>query len=192
MRYSPVQCACHKCLLLGATDRIEKQIYFVAIKVFLCHLHSNRHVYAERLKERGWVSRDGRVRGEGDGRGGRSGEEAGSHSFTHNFLETEWGCLHKAKKRMMARKDFVAVHFPTLYREWRGAGGCVGGMSLQIFSWQEKKKKHKVDEEENFEISNHQKFMRHKMRLKTEGVALSLLGGWTADDGGGHRRKIKS
>lgn len=26
--------ACHKYLLLGATDRIEKQIYFVAIKVF--------------------------------------------------------------------------------------------------------------------------------------------------------------
>lgn len=51
------------------------------------------------------------------GGGYRSGEETGSHSFTHNFLKTEWGCLHKAKKRVMARKDFVAVHFPTLYRE---------------------------------------------------------------------------
>lgn len=49
----------------GATNRIEKQIYCVAIKFFLCHLHSNRHVYAERLvgvggenkvrERRGWV-----------------------------------------------------------------------------------------------------------------------------------------
>lgn len=51
----------------------------------------------------------------------------GSHSFTHNFLKTEWGCLHKAKTRMMARKDFVAVHFPTLYREWGWGGGGWGG-----------------------------------------------------------------
>jgi len=34
----------------------------------------------------------------------------------------------------------------------------------------------------NFEFSNHQKFMRHKMRQKTGGAALSLLVGWTTDD----------
>lgn len=86
--------ACHKCLLLGATDKIEKQIYFVAIKVFLCHLHSNRHVYAERLKEGGWSETGWRGWGRGNARKGRQGGVI----LTHNFLETEWGCLHKAKK----------------------------------------------------------------------------------------------
>lgn len=86
--------ACHKCLLLGATDKIEKQIYFVAIKVFLCHLHSNRHVYAERLKEGGWGETGWRGWGRGNARKGRQGGVI----LTHNFLETEWGCLHKAKK----------------------------------------------------------------------------------------------
>ncbi len=48
-----------------ATDQlqqIEKQIYFVAIKVFLCHLHSNRHVYAERHRNKDEI-RDGGVGG---------------------------------------------------------------------------------------------------------------------------------
>lgn len=89
-----------------------------------------------RKANRKWVSRMG-----GGGVNAR-GEEAGSHSFTHNFLKTEWGCLHKAKKRVMARKDFVAVHFPTLYRGWGGGKGGEGngggrGMVLQ----------HKLDEE---------------------------------------------
>lgn len=95
-------------------------------------------------------------------RGLRSGGETGSHSFTHNFLETEWGCLHKAKKRMMARKDFVAVHFPMLYRKWGE------DVSLEAIWHKKNKTKHKLDEEENFEFSNHQKFMRHKMRQKRE------------------------
>lgn len=42
----------------------------------------------------------------------------------------------------------------------------------------EDKDEHKRDEEERFEFSNHLKFMRHEMRAKTGGVALSLLGGW--------------
>lgn len=77
------------------------------------------------------------------------------------------GLPEQGQKRMMARKDFVAVHFPTLYQEWGGEGG---GMFLQIILWQNEKKPTttELDEEENFEISNHQKFMRHKMRQKCE------------------------
>lgn len=60
---------------------------------------------------------------------------------------------------MMARKDFVAVRFPSLL-----LGGGV---------------QHKLDEE-NFDISNHQKFMRHKMGLKRKGGEGSILA-WRMD-----------
>lgn len=73
----------------------------MAIKVFLCHLHSNRPVYAERHRNKDEI------------RGGGSG-----HSFTHNFLETEWGCLHKAKiinKTYDGKKRFCCLLFPVVY-----------------------------------------------------------------------------
>lgn len=48
-----------------------------------------------------------------------------------------------------------------------GGGGAGGGNVSSDFLMAEKQNKHKLDdEEENFEISNHQKFMRHKMRQK--------------------------
>lgn len=61
----------------------------------------------------------------------------GSHSFTHNFLETEWGCLHKAQKRMMARKDFVAFHFLCCKSK-------MGDVSESVFNGA---KKHKQEDE---------------------------------------------
>lgn len=64
----------------------------------------------------GWVNARGRRReglrepGEAEVTGvgvvGAGGGEGRSHSFTHNFLETEWGCLHKAKnKSKIKRKE---------------------------------------------------------------------------------------
>lgn len=112
--YSPVQSACHKCLLLGATDKNRKTDILCGNKsLFYAIRIQNRHVYAERrLKETvggggrgrgtgmgGWVSGWVNARGRRQKGGRRRWWWGRSHSFTHNFLETEWGCLHKAKNK---------------------------------------------------------------------------------------------
>lgn len=131
--------------------------------------------------------------------GWREGKEAvggGGPSLTHNVLKTGWGCRHGDPKqnKMMARKDFVAVHFPTPYWKWgqdvsvgvtpahqsmgtdsmerRGAAGRGGVWSFFPFFF------------------NHQKFMRHKMRQKREERLYPCLEGgrrmvMTDDDDGG-------
>lgn len=48
------------------------------------------------------------------------------------------GLPEQGQKRMMARKDFVAVHFPTLYQEW-GVRLRVGDVSSDYLMTELKK-----------------------------------------------------
>lgn len=77
--------------------------------------------------------------------------------------------MDDGKKRFCCR-------FPTLYREWgSGAGAGAGGVGVLFLQ-------HKLDEED-FDISNHQKFMRHTMRLeRREGLYPCLEGGRQMED----------
>lgn len=138
-----------------------------------------RKAKRKRVGESGWEG-EGWVGGLTLGRGDRE-------SFFHTQLSWDrMGLPAQGQKKDDGKKRFCCRSFPYVVSRMGGEN-----VSSDFVMAQKKNKKHKLDEEENFAISNHQKFMRHKMRQKTEGVALSLLGGWTADDGGGHRRKIK-
>lgn len=84
----------------------------------------------------------------------------------------------------MARKDFVAVHFPMLYRKW--------GEDVSLEAIWHKKINTKLDEEENFEIFQPPKVHAAQDEAKTGGAALSLLGGWTTDDEEDTKEKNKN
>lgn len=130
-----------------------------------------RKAKRKKVGELGWRGRVG-------GGGYAQGRETGSHSFTHNFLETEWGCLHKAKKRMMARKDFVAVHFPIE----NGRGG--GVVSLEAI-WHKKNTNLMKRRTLNFPTTK----SSCGTRWGKNGRSGSILA-WRMDDGWwGHQRK---
>lgn len=70
------------------------------------------------------------------------------------------GLPAQGQKKDDGKKRFCCRSFP--YVVSKMGGGCF------FRSHMAQKNKHKLDEEENFEFSNHQKFMRHKMRQKRE------------------------
>lgn len=70
------------------------------------------------------------------------------------------GLPAQGQKKDDGKKRFCCRSFP--YVVSKMGGGCF------FRSLMAQKNKHKLDEEENFDFSNHQKFMRHKMRQKRE------------------------
>lgn len=87
----------------------------------------------------------GRERGWAEGR---------NHSFTHNFLETEWGCLHKAKNKDKiknkstddGKKRFCCLISCCIKYVGVGVGGGTGMLLFFSFffslaKWHEKKNK---------------------------------------------------
>lgn len=112
---------------LGATDRIEKQIYFVAIKLFFM---------PSAFKQTCMCREAGRRWGEE-----RMDWRVGVILSHTTFLRQNGvACTRpkirnqnkKRNQRMMARKDFVAFYFLS-YRIWGREGEETGGM-LFFFS----------------------------------------------------------
>lgn len=176
--------ACHKCLLLGATDRIEKQIYFVAIKVFLCHLHSNRHVYAERLKEGRW--------GETGWRGGVGvtlGRGDRGESFSHTTFLRQNGVACTRPKKDDGKKRFCCRSFPYVVSKMgRWGEGC----SFRSHMAQNKQIKHKTWWGGELWLFQPPKVHAAQDEAKN-GRSGSILA-WMMDDGwwGGRQRNDKS
>ncbi len=71
------------------------------------------------------------------------------------------GLPEQGQKKDDGKKRFCCRSFPYVVSK-------NGGRECFFRSHVAQGNKHKLDEEENFEFSNHQKFMRHKMRQKRE------------------------